>query len=267
MPNESELNYENIDSSAASEDGKTGQFSNPVNFRTESIRTLSSGAVSVGHSRNLIIAAETATTDDMIELTGLGIGEKVLLRADTGDTITVKHNDAGATIKILIQDDADFVLDEVHPLELILTDTNELVQVGDDPTKVSKTLAADQDVASNVSFSKQVKGGAATVSFSATKTFSMEDGNFQKMPVTATITSLAISNEVNGSAYWIVLEIGGSGSYDIPQAGASFGTRTDNSVDDSVADWWPTTVGSKIIYTIGVEPDGETFYSIEIITI
>ncbi|KKK81946.1 hypothetical protein LCGC14_2808340, partial [marine sediment metagenome] len=94
-----------------------------------------------------------------------------------------------------------------------------------------------------------------------------DNGTFQKMPVTATITSLAISNEVNGSAYWIILEIGGSGSYDIPQAGTSFGTRTDNSVDDSVADWWPTTVGSKIIYTIGVEPDGETFYSIETITV
>ncbi len=236
-------------------------------FGTGSIKTLSGGVAASGDNRNLVIAAETSTIDDMIELTGLTVGDKVLLRADTGDTITVKHNAGGATIKILLQDDSDFVLDEVHPLELILTDTNELVQVGDDPTKLSKTLTADQDVASNVSFSKQVKGGAATVAFLATKVFSMDNGTFQKMPVTATITSLAISDEVNGSSYWIVLEIGGSGSYDIPQAGVSFGTRTDNSVDDSAADWWPTTVGSKIIYTIGVEPDGDTFYTIETITV
>ncbi|KKN02758.1 hypothetical protein LCGC14_1114530, partial [marine sediment metagenome] len=281
------------------------------NFGAKAIKTLSAGVAASGTDRNLVIAAETGTADDMIELTGLTVGAKVLLRADTGDTITVKHNDAGATIKILIQDDADFVLDEVHPLELILTDTNELVQVyedpdgqyrnvikdtigdfydfhdnigklviakaagdsttididanqvsglnvgdwidvldlsahshgiditlingaviegsspglatpsiknviyriiyqgnitgtetwavsvPDDPTKLSKTLTADQDVASNVSFSKQVKGGAATVSFSAIKIFSMDNGTFQKMPVTATITSLAISNEVN----------------------------------------------------------------------
>ena len=119
----------------------------------------------------------------------------------------------------------------------------------------------------NKSWNGQVKGGDATVAFSATKTFSMDDGNIQSMPVTANITSLAISNEVNGSAYWIVLKIGGSGSYTIPEAAASFGTRTDNSIDDSAADWWPITVGSKIIYTIGVETNGETFYSIETITI
>ncbi len=120
-------NFQLIDASAASEDGTPGQFSSPVNFRAESIRTLSSDVISVGPSRNILVAAQTGTADDMIELTGLTIAEKVLLRADTGDTITVKHNDAGATIKILIQDDADFVLDEVHPLELILVATNELV--------------------------------------------------------------------------------------------------------------------------------------------
>ena len=52
--------------------------------------------------------------------------------ADSGDTITVKHNSGSATIKILIQDDADFDLDENHPLELVLLSTNVLAQVYDE---------------------------------------------------------------------------------------------------------------------------------------
>lgn len=310
-------------------------------FGAPVIKTLSSGVVAAGAHRNLVIAAETGITDDMIELTGLSKGEKVLLRADSGDTITLKHNNGAATVKILIYDGLDFVLDEQHPIELVLTDTNKLAQILDEgggsvadnsitntkladvdtntikgratagsgdpedlsiaeqtmlgritagviaaltptqirtllniadgatanPNALDKVLTPDQTVASNVAFGKQVKGGSATVVFSATKTFSMDNGTFQEMIVTAIVTSLAVSNKVNGSAYWIVLEIGGSGSYTIPQAGASFGTRTDNSVDDSVADWFPTTVGSQIIYTVGVTSSGKTFYSIEIITV
>ena len=100
-----------------------------VNFGEEEIRTLVSGIASIGLLRNYLIAAETGTTDDMIELTGLTVGDKVQLRADTGDTITVKHNNAGATIKILLQNDIDFILDEDHPLEFVLTTATTLVQV------------------------------------------------------------------------------------------------------------------------------------------
>lgn len=100
-----------------------------VSFGQVEIRTLVSGVASIGSFRNYLIAAETGTIDDMIELTGLSIGNKVLLRADAGDTITIKHNDAGATIKILLQNNEDFVLDEIHPLEFILTTATTLVQV------------------------------------------------------------------------------------------------------------------------------------------
>lgn len=97
-------------------------------------KAIASGIVAVGTDRLITVAAETGTTDDLIEITGLSIGDKVLLIADIGDTITVKHNDAGATIKVLIQSDADFVLDEVHPLELVLKSATELVQVYDENT-------------------------------------------------------------------------------------------------------------------------------------
>ncbi len=95
---------------------------------TESIKTLATGVIASLSDRNLIIAAQTGTADDMIELTGLTIGDDVLLRADAGDTITVKHNDAGATIKILITADGDLVLDEDNPLRLTLVSTNKLCQ-------------------------------------------------------------------------------------------------------------------------------------------
>jgi hypothetical protein len=99
-----------------------------ANFGTEAIKTLATGVAAAGTDRNLVIAAQTGTADDMIELTGLTVGDKVLLRADAGDTITIKHNDSGATIKILLKDDRDYILDEQHALELILVATNELAE-------------------------------------------------------------------------------------------------------------------------------------------
>ena len=130
--------------------------------------------------------------------------------------------------------------------------------------KFLNSAGTPQVIAGNKDFSGQVKGGDIDDSFSATKTFNMDNGNMQKMTITGNITSLALSNKSNGSSYLIVLEMGGAGSYTIPTAGASFGTITDNAVASGD---FPTTVGSKLIYTINVEPDGDTHYSIETITI
>ena len=439
-------------------------------FGSPVIKTLSTGVATSGTDRNLVIAAQSGTADDMIELTGLTVGEKVLLRADTGDTITVKHNDAGATVKVLIQDDADFILDEIHPLELILVDTNQLAQVFDEagggagldfntlyvdafsfigpdgsaetpfqdtPAAIAAanpgaviycavgTYTGGDVVGKNLTFigvSRQltdlgtisdsgdashtviknagvsVNGGGlwevfncqigtiaggvdfygqqlifdnsftvngtlwlfnctqneSTVNvstdsvarltectfnnftntglandvifsnsgiqgtftsasdvtlintaigteaitgaitridqigdvidgnkrfsgqvrstptgndtFSAVMSFDMNSGNYRKTIITSNVTSLNITNKQNGSSYQIVLQQGGAGSFTVPIAAASLGTRTDNSVDDSSGGWEPTTVGSKMIYNIGVDPDGSTYYSIEILT-
>lgn len=102
--------------------------SNTVSQGTGSIKTISSGVASAGTDRNLIIAAESGTADDLIEITGLAVGETIWVRADTGDTITVKHNDAGATVKIHLLDDADAILDELNALVLRLVASNVLVQ-------------------------------------------------------------------------------------------------------------------------------------------
>ena len=74
------------------------------------------------------------------------------------------------------------------------------------------SAGAPQVIAGNKDFSGQVKGGDIADTFSATKTSNMNNGNMQKMTVTAPITSLAISNEADGSSYLIVIEIGGAGS-------------------------------------------------------
>lgn len=129
---------------------------------------------------------------------------------------------------------------------------------------ISKTDASDQAITSNIAINGQVRGGTSTVTFSATKTFSFNDGNFQKMLITGNITSIEVSDTVNGSSYFIVLEMSGAGGYTVPALGSTFGTATDNSV--AIADW-PSTVGSKILITLNVETDGDLHHSIETITI
>ena len=109
------------------------QSTNPnASFGNSISKSIVSGVLTPTIDRNIVVNAETGVTDDLIEIVGLTVGNKILLRAWAGDTITVKHNDAGATVKILLYNDADIVLDEDNPLELILVDTNKLSQVFDE---------------------------------------------------------------------------------------------------------------------------------------
>lgn len=93
------------------------------------IKTLATGILTAGTDRNIIVAAETGTTDDLVEISGLAVGDLVYLRADTGDTITVKHNDAAATNKIHLIGNADLILDEQNALTFLQVDTNILGQI------------------------------------------------------------------------------------------------------------------------------------------
>lgn len=69
-------------------------------------------------SRNILVESESGTSDTLTEVSGLSAGEKVWLRAASGHTITVDHNNAGATDKILLYSAVDIVLSEDNPLEL-----------------------------------------------------------------------------------------------------------------------------------------------------
>lgn len=120
---------------------------NTISQGTGAIKTISSGVAAAGTDRNLIIAAESGTADDLIEVTGLTVGEGVLLRADSGDTITVKHNDAGATIKMYLSANADVTLDEQNPLRLTLIASNVLVEdlrAGSSSSSLSIAVLADE---------------------------------------------------------------------------------------------------------------------------
>lgn len=226
---------------------------NKPNFGGEDIKTLSTGIITTLDSYNLIIASESGTVDDMIELIGLTIGDKVLLRADTGDTITVKHNDAGATIKILLQSGVDFVLDEQHPLELTLANNSKLVQ--DDSNSLNKVTTSDQTIASNVEFLGQASANDDTVkTFSATQTFNFNEGNDQEMPVTGNVTSFATSNSVGSANYkvWLINDATAGRTVAAPTGWTKASSSDDH---DTAAD-------AINLYQFFTRPGGTKYYSI-----
>jgi hypothetical protein len=112
----------------------------------------------------------------------------------------------------------------------------------------------------NVLFKQQAGVKGKTIVFTATPTFDLNDGNVQKMIITANVTSLTISNKVNAGSYRIFLTQNATGGYTIPVPGASFGTKTDNAAD------LITAANDVNIIDITVDPDGTTFYSVETIT-
>lgn len=67
---------------------------------------IATGEITLNVRRNIIVAAESGTADDLDTINGLSEGEEVVLRADSGDTITVKHGtgnietDAGTDISL-----------------------------------------------------------------------------------------------------------------------------------------------------------------------
>jgi len=109
-----------------------GAESGGPNYGNPVTKTVAVGILAIGADRNIIVVPESGNIDSVTEITGMAIGDEVLLRANVGDALTLLHNDAGATIKILIQDQNDFLLDEDHPLELVLTSSITLVQVYDE---------------------------------------------------------------------------------------------------------------------------------------
>jgi hypothetical protein len=107
------------------------------NFGTSATKTLSAGAASAGSDRHLVLAAESGTADDLLEITGLSIGDEVIIRADAGDTITVKHDDAGATDKILLYNTGDLALTGDQTLKLVKIESGKVVQYVDTKSALS----------------------------------------------------------------------------------------------------------------------------------
>lgn len=102
-----------------------------LSFGAAAIKTLASDVATLGSDRNVAIAAQSGTTDNLIELAGLSVGDSVIIYADTGDTITIKHNDAGATDKILLAGAADYALTGNAALILTKIAAGKVVQAVD----------------------------------------------------------------------------------------------------------------------------------------
>lgn len=112
----------------------TGTSGGLPNFGAGVIKTLASDVASAGSDRHLILAAQSSTTDNLIEITGLSVGDELIIRADAGDTITVKHNDAGATDKILLYNSTDLALSGDMTLKLTKIASGKVTQYVDENT-------------------------------------------------------------------------------------------------------------------------------------
>ena len=142
-----------------------------------------------------------------------------------------------------------------------ITQTNFVVDALDYLGAYHHNLLAISINTSAALFYGQVTGGSSTESFSATKTFDMNDGNTQQMTLTGNVTSLTLSNKVAGSSYLIYLIQDGTGSRTIPAPDSTFGTQTDNSVSAFI-----TALNDINIINVNVRPDGTTSWTLETIT-
>jgi hypothetical protein len=64
--------------------------------------------------QNINLQVTGGTTAEIIEFTGGVEGSELIVRPNTGHTITLKHDDAGATNKIILSDATDRVLSDVN---------------------------------------------------------------------------------------------------------------------------------------------------------
>jgi len=73
---------------------------------TTPTRTISSGALAAGRAGYIEVHPESGSSDDLTDITGGVVGQMLTLKADGGDTITVKHNAS----KIILPGGVDYVL-------------------------------------------------------------------------------------------------------------------------------------------------------------
>ena len=160
---------------------------------------------------------------------GQGSGTDDKIRISATDTINSYLNDKLTVLGGLVKSIINPAGDEVLQIEL--------------PTTIT----------GNRIFTGQSHGGDSLESFSASKTFDANNGNNQKMLITAD-TTIGITNELAGT-FIFILEIDTATPPTIT-IGASFGSVLDNSVDLINAD------NDINILTLVVDPDGIKYYTI-----
>jgi len=147
-------------------------------FGSPTTKTLSSDDIAAGSDRNIVVAAQTGTADELHEITGLSPGDKVLLTADAGDDIDVIHNEGSATMKILTLFGEAVRLSETYPTEFLCMSASALVQVRpaslpcvfytlNEASNYTTTSTSFVDVdATNLALTIETTGGDLEVRFS-----------------------------------------------------------------------------------------------------
>lgn len=105
-------------------------------------------------------------------------------------------------------------------------------------------------------FAGQVTGGHAVKSFSAVASFDLDEGNSQKMILTGNLTSVNITNPVDGGSYLIYLTQDSTGGRTIPVLGASFGTVIAAPIT------FLTDANDVNIINVNVDPSGDIFTTV-----
>ena len=105
-------------------------------------------------------------------------------------------------------------------------------------------------------FNGQVAVVGITISFTATPTFNLDSGNVQKMILTANVTTLTVSNELDSGSYRVYLTEDGTGGHTLPTPDSSWGDEMDNSAP------FKTGANEINLIDIAVDPDGNKLFSV-----
>lgn len=93
-------------------------FSGDLTYTPET-KTLSTDAIASGGETSIIAAAESGTADDFSSLTGGANDQYKFLYADTGDTITLKHQASPSADQFVLLGEADKTLSETVPTVVV----------------------------------------------------------------------------------------------------------------------------------------------------
>lgn len=183
----------------------------------------------------------------LIDKQGNPRAQKVSLAALLAFSGSQFYDDVFKIISNLDDDELTFVLDNLT--------ANRAITLPD-----ASGLMAVSGMAEAFQFGGQANGGYSVESFSATKTFNLNNGVSQEMTLTGNVTSLTLSNKANGGSYLIYLIEDGTGGRTIPTPDSTFGSKTDNSAD------FVTTANAVNMINVNVRPGGATYYTVETYT-
>lgn len=183
----------------------------------------------------------------LIDKSGEARAQKVSLAALLAFSGSQFYDNLFKLISNLDDDELTFVLDNLT--------ANRTITLPD-----ASGLMAVAGMAEAFQFGGQANGGYSVESFSATKTFNLNNGVSQEMTLTGNVTSLTLSNKANGGSYLIYLIEDGTGGRTIPTPDSTFGSKTDNSAD------FVTTANAVNIINVNVRPNGTTYWTLETYT-